>query len=201
MIEAPCAYVSRHELEETASFGSAPDPAPPSGRHALNPFAPTQPPPGFVPSQPPPGPSRVNRPPVRPEPIAPGVRPESIAPGFAPSQPPPGSSRVNRLPGSSFPPPISSFPRKRESRGGEGPTGRISPPLPAWIPAFAGMTKWGGGEQRIGGGNDKPAGAGTTNPRGGGMTNPSGCLRHGGRLRRGVCAVAVVCAVPPCMVV
>ena len=35
-----------------------------------------------------------------------------------------------------------SFPRKRESRGGEGQNGRVSPPYPTWIPAFAGMTEW-----------------------------------------------------------
>ncbi len=48
----------------------------------------------------------------------------------------------------SFPHPSPSFPRKRESRGGEGQNGRNSPPHPYWIPApdrgrgqaFAGMT-------------------------------------------------------------
>ena len=36
--------------------------------------------------------------------------------------------------------PNTSFPRKRESRGGEGPTIRVPPLLHPWIPAFGGMT-------------------------------------------------------------
>ena len=37
--------------------------------------------------------------------------------------------------------PLPSFPRKRESRGGEGYySGGVSPPHPSWIPACAGMT-------------------------------------------------------------
>ena len=37
--------------------------------------------------------------------------------------------------------PESSFPRKRESRGGGAAHTLRPPPHPAWIPAFAGMTE------------------------------------------------------------